>query len=83
MLLKLLTPGVGQPSLQALVLQVLLEVVKLLPADSALLKLTDAPCPHSKLSLHRRHAQALAYRLQHLRSTGELDCSLSDQALLA
>ena len=50
-LLQLLTPGLSQAGLQPLVLQLLLQLLKLLPADSPLLQLTDAPCPGSQLNL--------------------------------
>lgn len=51
MLLQLLTAGVCQPCLQALVLQLLLQLLKLLSADSTMFQLTDAPCPACQLSL--------------------------------
>ena len=50
-LLQLLTAGVCQPCLQTLVLQLLLQLLKLLPADSTMFQLTDAPCPACQLSL--------------------------------
>ena len=51
-LLQLLTTGLSQACFQPLVLQLLLQLLKLLPADSPLLQLTDAPCPGGQLHLH-------------------------------
>ena len=51
-LLQLLAAGLSEACLQALVLQVLLDFLKLLPADSPLLQLADSPSPLSQLYLH-------------------------------
>ncbi len=51
MLLQLFTAGLSQARLQALVLQLLLEFLKLLHADSTLLQLTDAASLSSQLNL--------------------------------
>ena len=52
MLLQLLAASLGEACLQALVLQVLLDLLKLLPADSPLLQLADSPGPLRQLYLH-------------------------------
>jgi len=54
MLLQLFTAGLSQACLQALILQVLLELLKLIHADSTLLQLTDAPSLSSQLNLQHR-----------------------------
>ena len=51
-LLQLLATGLGQAGLQALILQLLLNLLKLFPADSPLLQLTDPPGPLRQLYLH-------------------------------
>ena len=45
-LLQLLAASLSQACLQPLVLQLLLQLLKLLPAYGPLLQLADAPCPH-------------------------------------
>ena len=62
MLLQLLAAGLGKACLQALVLQVLLDLLKLLPADSPLLQLADSPCPLRQLYLHHKASTHMQLR---------------------
>ncbi len=60
-LLQLFTAGLGQACFKALILQLLLKLLKLLPADSALLQLTDAPSPGCQLNLYHHAVDACLY----------------------
>lgn len=64
-LLQLLAAGLSQAGLQSLVLQLLLQLLKLLPAHRPLLQLADAPCPLCQLNLQHSTSASGTHRLSY------------------